>query len=41
MDYIVWGSNELVKFFSTRINFASAVFQPLFFNDYSTWQLNS
>jgi peptide/nickel transport system substrate-binding protein len=41
VDYIVWGSNELIKFFSTRINFASAVFQPLFFNDYSTWQLNS
>jgi peptide/nickel transport system substrate-binding protein len=41
VDYIVWGSNELVKFFSTRVNFASAVFQPLFFNDYSTWRLNS
>lgn len=39
-DYIVWGSNELIKFFSSRINFGSAVFQPLFFNDYSSWQLN-
>ena len=40
-DYIVWGSNELIKFLSDRINFKTAVFQPLFFNDYSTWQLNS
>lgn len=38
---IVWGSSELVKFFSNRIDFKSAVFQPLFFNDYSTWQLKS
>jgi peptide/nickel transport system substrate-binding protein len=41
VDYIVWGSNELIKFFSDRIDFKTAVFQPLFFNDYSTWQLNS
>lgn len=40
VDYIVWGSNELIKFFSNRINFKLAVFQPLFFNDYSSWQLN-
>lgn len=39
--YIVWGSNELVKFLSDRINFSKAVFHPLFFDDYSTWQLNS
>ncbi len=39
-DYVVWGSNELIKFLSDRINFKTAVFQPLFFNDYSTWQLN-
>ena len=39
-DYIVWGSVELIKFLSDRINFKTAVFQPLFFNDYSTWQLN-
>jgi peptide/nickel transport system substrate-binding protein len=38
--YIVWGSAELVKFFSSRIQFSSAVFHPLFFNDYSTWRLN-
>jgi peptide/nickel transport system substrate-binding protein len=40
-DYIVWGSNELIKFVSERVNFKTAVFQPLFFNDYSSWQLNS
>lgn len=38
---IVWGSSELVKFFSNRIDFNSAVFHPLFFNDYSTWRLKS
>jgi peptide/nickel transport system substrate-binding protein len=38
---IVWGSSDLVKFFSDRIDFGSAVFHPLFFNDYSTWQLKS
>jgi peptide/nickel transport system substrate-binding protein len=37
--FIVWGSSQLVKFFSNRIDFKSAVFQPLFFNDYSTWSL--
>jgi peptide/nickel transport system substrate-binding protein len=37
---ITWGSNELVKFFSDRINFKTAVFHPLFFNDWSTWELN-
>ena len=38
---VVWGSSQLVKFFSNRIDFASAVFHPLFFDDYSTWQLKS
>jgi peptide/nickel transport system substrate-binding protein len=37
---IVWGSSQLVKFFSDRIDFKSAVFHPLFFNDYSTWRLS-
>jgi peptide/nickel transport system substrate-binding protein len=36
---IVWGSSQLVKFFSNRIDFQSAVFHPLFFDDYSTWTL--
>jgi peptide/nickel transport system substrate-binding protein len=38
---IVWGSSQLVKFFSNRIDFASAVFHPLFFDDYSSWRLKS
>jgi peptide/nickel transport system substrate-binding protein len=37
---IVWGSSQLVKFFSDRIDFKNAVFHPLFFNDYSTWRLS-
>ncbi len=37
----VWGSAALPKFMSDRINFKTAVFQPLFLNDWSTWQLNS
>jgi peptide/nickel transport system substrate-binding protein len=34
-----YGAEEVPKFFSDRIDFGSAVFHPLFFNDYSTWQL--
>jgi peptide/nickel transport system substrate-binding protein len=35
----VYGSEELPKFMSTRIDFGSAVFHPLYLNDWSTWQL--
>jgi peptide/nickel transport system substrate-binding protein len=35
----VYGSEELPKFLSTRIDFQSAVFHPLYLNDWSTWQL--
>ena len=35
----VYGSEELPKFLSTRIDFGSAVFHPLYLNDWSTWQL--
>jgi peptide/nickel transport system substrate-binding protein len=35
----VYGSEELPKFMSTRIDFSSAVFHPLYLNDWSTWQL--
>jgi peptide/nickel transport system substrate-binding protein len=35
----VYGSEEVPKFFSTRLDFGSAVFHPLYFNDWSTWQL--
>jgi peptide/nickel transport system substrate-binding protein len=34
-----YGSEELPKFLSTRIDFGSAVFHPLYLNDWSTWQL--
>jgi peptide/nickel transport system substrate-binding protein len=37
----VYGSEELPKFLSTRIDFGSAVFHPLYLNDWSTWQLKS
>ena len=35
----VYGSEELPTFLSTRIDFGSAVFHPLYLNDWSTWQL--
>jgi peptide/nickel transport system substrate-binding protein len=34
-----YGSEELPKFLSTRIDSGSAVFHPLYLNDWSTWQL--
>lgn len=36
----VWGSTELPKFLSNRIDFQTAVFHPLFMDDWSTWELN-
>jgi len=35
----VYGSEQVPKFMSNRIDFASAVMQPTFLNDWSTWQL--
>ncbi|HEY1274022.1 MAG TPA: ABC transporter substrate-binding protein [Thermoleophilaceae bacterium] len=35
----VYGSEEVPKFLSNRIDFGSAVFHPLYLNDWSTWQL--
>jgi peptide/nickel transport system substrate-binding protein len=35
----VYGSEELPKFLSTRIDFGSAIFHPLYLNDWSSWQL--
>jgi peptide/nickel transport system substrate-binding protein len=35
----VFGSEQVPKFMSNRIDFASAVVQPTFLNDWSTWQL--
>jgi len=36
----VFGTLTEPKFLSTKINFKTAVFHPLFLNDWSTWQLN-
>ena len=35
----VYGSEQVPKFFSDRINFDKAVVQPTFLNDWSTWEL--
>src|SRR5262245_22605802 len=35
----VYGSEEVPKFFSNRLDFQSAVFHPLYLNDWSSWQL--
>jgi peptide/nickel transport system substrate-binding protein len=34
-----YGHRKLSTFFSERMDFESAVFHPVYFNDYSTWQL--
>jgi peptide/nickel transport system substrate-binding protein len=36
----VYGYEQVPRFMSTRINFASAVFHPVYDNDWSSWQLN-
>jgi peptide/nickel transport system substrate-binding protein len=36
----VFGTLTEPKFLSTKINFKTAVFHPLFLDDWSTWQLN-
>ena len=37
----VYGYEQVPKFMSNRINFNSAVFHPVYYNDWSSWQLNS
>jgi peptide/nickel transport system substrate-binding protein len=37
----VYGYEQVPKFMSNRINFSSAVFHPVYYNDWSSWQLNS
>ena len=37
----VYGSEELPKFLSDRLDFGAAVFHPLYLNDWTTWQLKS
>ena len=36
---VVYGSEQVPKFFSDRIDFGSAVINPTYLNDWSTWQL--
>jgi peptide/nickel transport system substrate-binding protein len=36
-----FGSEEVPKFLSDRIDFQSAIFHPLYFNDWSSWRLTS
>jgi peptide/nickel transport system substrate-binding protein len=36
----VYGYEQVPKFMSNRINFGSAVFHPVYYNDWSSWQLN-
>jgi hypothetical protein len=36
---VVYGSEQVPKFFSNRIDFGSAVLHPTYLNDWSTWQL--
>jgi peptide/nickel transport system substrate-binding protein len=36
---VVYGSEQVPKFMSNRIDFGSAVVQPTFLNDWSTWSL--
>ena len=37
----VYGYAQLSKFLSNRIDFATAIFSPIYLNDYSSWQLTS
>ena len=36
---LVYGSEELPKFFSDRLDFGAAVFHPLYLNDWTSWRL--
>jgi peptide/nickel transport system substrate-binding protein len=36
---LVYGSEELPKFFSDKLDFAGAVFHPLYLNDWTSWRL--
>jgi len=37
----VYGSEEVPKFLSDRIDFQAAIFHPLYFNDWTSWRLTS
>ncbi|MEA2493696.1 MAG: peptide/nickel transport system substrate-binding protein [Thermoleophilaceae bacterium] len=36
---VVYGSEQAPQFFGSKLDFASAIFHPLYFNDWSSWQL--
>jgi peptide/nickel transport system substrate-binding protein len=36
-----YGSEELPKFLSNRIDFQAAIFHPLYFNDWTSWRLKA
>ena len=36
---VVYGSEQAPQFLSTKLDFKSAIFHPLFLNDWSSWQL--
>jgi peptide/nickel transport system substrate-binding protein len=36
---VVYGSEQVPQFFSSKLDFQSAIFHPLYFNDWSSWQL--
>ncbi len=36
---VVYGSEQVPKFFSDRIDFDAAQVHPTYLNDWSTWQL--
>ena len=35
----VYGYNKSPMFLSKRLDFASAIFHPVYFNDYTSWKL--
>jgi hypothetical protein len=35
----VFGSEEMPKFLSDRIDFKAAIFHPLYLNDWASWRL--
>jgi peptide/nickel transport system substrate-binding protein len=36
---VVYGSEQVPQFYGEKIDFGSAIFHPLYFNDWSSWQL--
>jgi hypothetical protein len=36
---VVYGAEQVPQFFGEKLDFGSAIFHPLYFNDWSSWQL--